>query len=83
MALVLEGLFDGAGHLVLAAAVFEGERGLREDAAGREEVVEVREILRRGWRDRDGGYGGQCLVPRRLLRRRGFALSIIEAEANK
>jgi hypothetical protein len=67
----------------LASAVLEGERGLREDAAGREEVVEAREILRRGGRDRDGGGGRQCLALCRLLRRKGFAISIIEAEANK
>ena len=83
MAFVFEGFFDGSGHLVLAAAVLEGERGLREDAAGREEVVEARKILGRGGRDRDGGGGRQCLALCRLLRRKGFAISIIEAEANK
>ena len=40
VALVFEGFFDGAGHLVLAVAVLEGERGAGEDAAGGEEVVE-------------------------------------------
>ena len=83
MTLVFEGFFDGTGHLVLAAAVFEGQGGLGEDASGREEVVQAREIFRRDWCDRDGGYGGQCLALCRLLRRKGFAISIIEAEANK
>ena len=58
--LFLEGGFDGAGHLVLAAAVLEGEGGAGEDAAGREEVVEGRQILRRGGCDRDGSGGRQC-----------------------
>ena len=42
VAFFLEGLFYGLGHLVLAAAVFEGQRGSREDATGREEVVQRR-----------------------------------------
>jgi hypothetical protein len=56
--LFLEGGLDGSGHVVLATAVLEGERGLREDAAGGEEVVEVREILGGSGCDRDGGGGG-------------------------
>ena len=59
MTLVFEGGFDGFGHVVLAATVLEGEGGAGENAAGREEVVEVRQILRGGGRDRDGGRGGQ------------------------
>ena len=83
VALFFEGFFDGLGHLVLASAMLEGEGGLRENASGREEVVEIREILRWDGCDRDGGDGRQCLALCRLLRRRGFAISIIEAEANK
>jgi hypothetical protein len=56
--LFFEGGLDGSGHVVLAAAVLEGEGGAGEDATGREEVVEVGKILRRGGRNRDGGGGG-------------------------
>ena len=59
VALVFEGLFDGSRHLVLAFAVLKGQRRAREDAARREEVVQIRQILRRGWRDRDGRGRGQ------------------------
>jgi TonB family protein len=58
VALVFEGGFDGFGHVVLATAMLEGKGGAGENAAGREEVVEVRQILRGGGRDRDGGRGG-------------------------
>ena len=44
MALVGEGLLDGAGHLVLALAMLELQAGAREQARGREEVVERREL---------------------------------------
>ena len=44
--LLFEGGFDGSGHLVLAAAMLEGERRAREDAAGREEIVQRRKVAR-------------------------------------
>ena len=44
VALVGEGLLDGAGHLVLALAMLELKAGAREQASGREEVVERREL---------------------------------------
>jgi len=40
-----EGLLDLFGHEVLAGAVFEGEGGVGEDAAGVEEVVEGWQLL--------------------------------------
>ncbi len=62
VALVVEGLFDGSRHLVLALAVLEGEGGAGEDSAGREEVVQRRQMLsgfeRRG-QNRDGSGQGQ------------------------
>ena len=61
VAFFFEGGFDGAGHLVLAAAVLEGEGGLGEDAAGGEEIVKGGQAVRGGscrGGDRDGGRGG-------------------------
>ena len=61
MAFFLEGGFDGSGHLVLAAAVFEGEGGLGEDASGGEEIVKRGQAIRDGLGgagDRDGERGG-------------------------
>jgi hypothetical protein len=61
MALVFEGGLDGSGHVVLAAAMLEGEGGVGEDAAGGEEVVEVGKAVRdrRLCRDnRNGRRGG-------------------------
>ena len=52
VAFFLEGGFDGSGHLVLAAAVFEVEGGLGEDASGGEEIV------KRGQAVRGGGCAG-------------------------
>ncbi len=57
----LECGFDGSGHFVLAAAVFEGEGGLGEDAPGGEEIVKRGQPVRNGLSsggDRDGGRGG-------------------------
>ena len=48
VALVFEGGFDGSGHLVLAAAVLEGEGGAGEDAAGGEEIVKRGQAIRDG-----------------------------------
>ena len=45
VAVVGEGLLDGLGHGVLAGAVLEGERGVGEEAAGVEEVVEGGQLL--------------------------------------
>ena len=44
VALVGEGLLDGAGHLVLALAMLELEAGAGEQSRGREEVVEGWEL---------------------------------------
>jgi hypothetical protein len=57
MAPVFKGLLDGAGHLVLALAMLEGERGAGEDAAGGEEFVEGGELGggELGLRDLNGG----------------------------
>ncbi len=61
VALVVERGLDGFGHLVLAFADFEGEGGFREDAVGREEVVQrgqlaarrsFRGLRRDGWGER-------------------------------
>ena len=38
-----EGAFDGFGHLELAGAVLVGQRRLRKNAAGREELVQRRQ----------------------------------------
>ena len=57
--LVFECAFDGGCHFILAAAVFEGERGLGEDAAGREEIVQGGEPETRS--ARDGGCGGHLI----------------------
>jgi hypothetical protein len=54
MAALFEGALDGFGHVELAGAVFVGERGLREDAAGREEGVQGGECA--GCRFADGHY---------------------------
>ena len=40
MAALGEGALDGFGHFVLAGAVLVGQRRVRQDAAGREELVE-------------------------------------------
>jgi hypothetical protein len=56
-----EGGFDGSGHLVLAAAVLEGETGPGENAAGGEEIVKRGQAIRDGLgggSDRDGERGG-------------------------
>jgi len=72
VALFLECGFDGASHVVLAAAMLEGQAGAREDAAGREEVMEIWKILRWNGSNRDGSSGGQCglltLLPAQKLR---------------
>ena len=61
VALFFECGLDGAGHLVLALAVLEGEGGARENAAGREEIVKRGQVVRVGIcgrGDRDGERGG-------------------------
>ena len=82
VALVVEGLLDGSGHLVLAGAVLEGERGAREKAAGGEEVVERRERRSGCGSDRDGGSGSQEGPEMRGERRhREAAVPIIDSVA--
>ena len=51
MAALGEGALDGFGHFELAGAVFVGQRGASQDAAGREELVERGQGA--GW-----GFGG-------------------------
>jgi hypothetical protein len=56
VALVGEGLFDGACHLVLAQAMLKLQAGAREQSRGREEVVEAGELAL-----------GDVLAPRRQV----------------
>jgi hypothetical protein len=60
VAAVGEALLDLAGHGVLPGAVLEGERGLGEDAAGVEEVVEAGKLRVGGrvFERREWGGGG-------------------------
>jgi hypothetical protein len=64
--------------------MFEVEGGAREDAAWREEVMEIWEVLRRSRRYRDWGTGRQwvdCSGLLKVLRHTGFAISIIDRVA--
>ncbi len=58
--LFFEGRLYRSGHIVLPAAMLEGEGGAGEDTSGREEVVEGRQILGESGCDRDGSGGRQC-----------------------